>query len=478
MRLLIKNLGTIKKAEIDLRPFTVIIGPNNSSKTYVAYSIYGLLRQFRASDIQRYFNDKSAQTLQNGGLSVPISQSLVSETLADFCYSFRGQLDVFFQNTSPKLFSGTHFELAMLPSEFMALIQLRLDQNRTINLVGIEHDISVADGQLRIERADRDNPTQAAGSEVSTIPDIPRRVLFSILLKEVFFGYCAGLTLFPAERNAFIISYKMLSNRRYRQLRDSRRELFLGEAQLKVMGRKMELFRETGDIRYPQPIEDFLDFLFELELDIDVGRTVEEQKVFVRLAEDIESKIQRSNQINFKKTKLGGKEIKVKIRKGLEIDLYNASSSIKQLTPILLYLRHRARKNDVIIIDEPEMNLHPESQARFLEVLAMMVNAGIRIIVTTHSPYILSHLNNLVAGSVGDSEVLTRQAECLYLTDPRAFLRMDDVSAYEVRNDTLVSLKDPDHGIRWDTLSDVSSDIQRKYFEISERASHVEGEEV
>ncbi|MGL5033044.1 MAG: AAA family ATPase, partial [Microcystaceae cyanobacterium] len=33
------NLGSIKEAELDLRPLTVIIGPNNSNKTYIAYSI-------------------------------------------------------------------------------------------------------------------------------------------------------------------------------------------------------------------------------------------------------------------------------------------------------------------------------------------------------------------------------------------------------------------------------------------------------
>jgi len=39
MRITFSNLGTIKKTSLDLRPLTVIIGPNNSSKTYVAYAI-------------------------------------------------------------------------------------------------------------------------------------------------------------------------------------------------------------------------------------------------------------------------------------------------------------------------------------------------------------------------------------------------------------------------------------------------------
>lgn len=65
---------------------------------------------------------------------------------------------------------------------------------------------------------------------------------------------------------------------------------------------------------------------------------------------------------------------------GLKIDLYNASSSIKQIAPLLLYLRYRAAPNQTLIIDEPEMNLHPEGQAKLLEALGMLVNLGVRVL--------------------------------------------------------------------------------------------------
>ncbi len=69
------------------------------------------------------------------------------------------------------------------------------------------------------------------------------------------------------------------------------------------------------------------------------------------------------------------------------------------------------------------------------------------------------------------------QAASSYLKDPRAFLSMDQVSAYEMKRNKLRPLKDEDYGIRWDTLSDVSSDIQQKYFEIHEKEEtiHEEG---
>jgi ABC-type multidrug transport system ATPase subunit len=188
---------------------------------------------------------------------------------------------------------------------------------------------------------------------------------------------------------------------------------------------------------------------------------------FAEFATLIEKEIQGKNRAVFKSTKLGGREIKIAVKRGLEIDLYNASSSIKQLVPLILYLRFRAIKNELLIIDEPEMNLHPESQSKLLEILASLVNAGLNVLITTHSPYFLSHLNNLVSGKRGTS-ALDLQAKSLYLKDSRAFLNLDDVSAYELVDGVLRDLKDEDYGIRWDTLSDVSAELQKKFFEIYE----------
>ncbi len=166
--------------------------------------------------------------------------------------------------------------------------------------------------------------------------------------------------------------------------------------------------------------------------------------------------------------RLADGELTLSVNENLRIDLYNASSSIKQLAPLLLYLRHRAAPNQTLIIDEPEMNLHPEAQAKLLEALGILANLGVRVLLTTHSPYFMAHLNNLIAGDRTSAPRRKRQAQNLYMGDPEAFLSPDDVSAYEMRPEGLVSLADPEYGIRWDTLSDVSAELQRRYFAIVE----------
>ena len=55
-----------------------------------------------------------------------------------------------------------------------------------------------------------------------------------------------------------------------------------------------------------------------------------------------------------------------------------------------------AKKNDFLIIDEPELNLHPASQRLMARLLAKLVNVGINIFVTTHSDYFVRELNTLL----------------------------------------------------------------------------------
>src|SRR6266536_556885 len=43
MKITISNLGPIReKAEIDLKPLTILIGPNNAGKTWIAYTLGGI----------------------------------------------------------------------------------------------------------------------------------------------------------------------------------------------------------------------------------------------------------------------------------------------------------------------------------------------------------------------------------------------------------------------------------------------------
>ncbi|HTN85719.1 MAG TPA: ATP-binding protein [Sorangium sp.] len=452
MKITFSNLGTIKRTTLDLAPLTVIIGPNNSGKTYVAYATYGLFHSVEEAAI---LPPSPRFAFRGDTLQIPIDKHFEGE-IARMVRSRSGELNerlgTFFQDSSGKLFSKTKLRLDIESTDVRPAIETTVKRWPSTAPISLEGD------RVAIELDDR---KRAASYDyvLSFMLELIRQLLPAPLL-------------LPAERNAFIITYKMLANRRYKLLKDAQREIFTRRS---VTKRQLDLLREQDEVRYPRPVEDFLDFLTDVELS--AGPLPRGKSPFQALADAIEQKIQRGNRTRLKPTRLGGQEIKVDVKRGLSIDLYNASSSIKQLAPLLLYLRFRAAPNDFLIIDEPEMGLHPESQARLLEALAILVNLGVRVLVTTHSPYIMAHLNNLAHGDVEHPRRLKTQAPVLYLGDERAFLPMSKISAYEMQGGELRSLKDPDYGVRWDTLSDVSVELQQKFFAIDRKGSRASGEE-
>ena len=82
-----------------------------------------------------------------------------------------------------------------------------------------------------------------------------------------------------------------------------------------------------------------------------------------------------------------------------ELHMANASSMVSELAPVVLYLRHLLAPGHLLIIEEPESSLHPAMQVELIRQLAAVVRAGVRVIVTTHSEWVLEELANIVRRS-------------------------------------------------------------------------------
>lgn len=96
------------------------------------------------------------------------------------------------------------------------------------------------------------------------------------------------------------------------------------------------------------------------------------------------------------------------------LGIHLSSSIVKSLVRLVFFLRHIARKGDLLMIDEPELNLHPDNQRKVARVLAKAVNRGLRMIMSTHSDYILRELNNLVLLSRDTQPIKDLRAELGY----------------------------------------------------------------
>jgi predicted ATPase len=116
--------------------------------------------------------------------------------------------------------------------------------------------------------------------------------------------------------------------------------------------------------------------------------------------------------------------------------LYNGASGYKSTIPIVLvnkYYKDVRKKTKTFLIEEPELNLFPIAQKELINYLVSeSANLGNQILLTTHSPYILTSLNNLMyAHEVG--KIYPDEAE--KVIEKKYWLNPNDVSAYELKTD-------------------------------------------
>lgn len=138
--------------------------------------------------------------------------------------------------------------------------------------------------------------------------------------------------------------------------------------------------------RYPLPIRQNLRFAS------DISEIKKTEGLFADFADEIESELLHGNHIDVD----DDGNVSVQVAKGLAIPLRMAASVAKTLAPLILTLRHKAQPADLLIIDEPELNLHPAAQIAFARIMARMINRGLRLLISTHSDNIIRELNNMI----------------------------------------------------------------------------------
>ena len=80
-------------------------------------------------------------------------------------------------------------------------------------------------------------------------------------------------------------------------------------------------------------------------------------------------------------------------KKDKVFNINNISSGVKSLAILDLLLKgDYINKDTLLILDEPETNLHPAWQKKYAEVVAKLCDSGANILINTHSPYMVESL--------------------------------------------------------------------------------------
>lgn len=148
--------------------------------------------------------------------------------------------------------------------------------------------------------------------------------------------------------------------------------------------------------------------------------------------------------------------------------LQNAPSGYKTTIPIILLLKYYTEivnKRKTFIIDEPEISLFPETQNKLVKALAFYLNLNKTFLLTTHSPYILTSLNNLMyAWQVGQKN----EEEVSKIIDKKYWVNPSEVSAYQLMSDgTAKNIIADDGLIMAENIDSVSNTISYEYDSIS-----------
>lgn len=122
------------------------------------------------------------------------------------------------------------------------------------------------------------------------------------------------------------------------------------------------------------------------------------------------------------------------------------------------------------IVEEPEQNLFPSSQRAVLSGLVSQYNRSGRnaLILTTHSPYILSAINNCLYAE----KIFAETGRTLPELPAEQFVSIDDMSAYKLDSGRIESIKDSEYNLIDSTaIDDCSSEINALYEKLADLES-------
>jgi len=369
MKIKIQNLGALKQADFTIGDLTIICGNNNTGKTYATYALFGFLYTWRKIFSLKINVAKIKQLLEEGVTRFDITEYVkqAEKIFSEGCKKYTQQLPDFFA-ASANRFKDTEFEI-------------NFDMNN-ISLIGaFERKMNAANAELflmsKSEKSTELVVTLLAKKEKLKIPTHILNLIIADALKEIIFSqFLPTPFIASAERTGAAIFRNELNFARNRLLET------LGQVD------NIDLLKEHQD--YALPIKTNVDFIRQLETIVKKNSFIAEKHpdVLEDFADIIEGEytVTRYDELYYVPNK----------SKRVKLSMDESSSAVRSLLDIGFYLQHQAKVGDLLMVDEPELNLHPENQCRVARLLVRLVNLGIKVFVTTHSDYIIKELNTLI----------------------------------------------------------------------------------
>ena len=390
MNIEINGLGVVKNAKIDLaKKLIVFTGLNSTGKTYVSYLIYALTSRQRLIPAPLADEDMAA-LLDAKSLRYSIEENKIC--------SYRRELVASVTSNLHEIFGISKEQSATLFKSFSVAFQ---SSDNDFKITGVK-DADSMDVMLTIDYEGTLSQRSLDVIRYAVLPNIHASLALHPIPRSV---------IFPVERNSIYTFSKELS---------LKRTLLVDEMQnLNTKTFDPVDFFNKRSTRYPQPIRD------GLEVAEDLTNLKKQNSPFLDFATELEEEllqgkvsVSSDGEVQFASDKAKSKKLPIHL----------TASIVKTLSSLVFYLKHLAMKGDLIIIDEPELNLHPDNQVVLARIFSRLINAGFRIILSTHSDYIIRELNNLIMLSSDKPSVNELRERYGYRDNER--ISPEDVGAY------------------------------------------------
>lgn len=434
-RVAVRDFGPVASADLEMRPLTVFVGPSNTGKSCLATLIYALHRCFHGAP-ERTLARRPGWRLHFDSMPTTVGEP----TIENFSQWVGRRPDDRAASTLPEdVVSGIRSFLEAgegLISRFADLLPRYYGTARPADLVRhdgperatVELDCELPDRRRARYRFDFDEDRAQASGEVSDSfvrdsravadlrtppdaanpwerpPDSEGPALLEWLAVRIMEESVEPLRrrahYLPADRSGAMNAYPAI-----------------------VTGllQSAAATPEPGASNHPLLPRISAEFLGDLYwADPDRNPSTE----LTGLAERIEERM-LAGRIALRRNEVGAPRITYRPHSWTtDLPIARASSMVSELAPVVLYLRHLVRPGDLFIIEEPESHLHPAMQAAFMRRIARIMQAGVRVIVTTHSEWVMDTLGNLVYAS------RLFHDEAKPLTHENAALRPEEVGVW------------------------------------------------
>lgn len=390
MKISMKNFGYIKSGVFDSNDLTIIFGKNNSGKTYLSYAAY-----IFANEIKEKLHVFASSNLMLDKLLSPYdSENSVSLRLSDIISEDTiltiNAMSSYFLADNFNL-DRSHFHDAVVNFDFKNLIKKAKVAEFEFAMTSKFVDKNV----IVTKKKNKDNITITTIQKSETQPlhesNAVSFYFYQYQITEAIINEILDLDI----KKPFVITSERTGVEMFYKEMDSNRSDITEKISLRSNSSRNHNSTDSDAksiARYSKPIADNIRTIRSQQEIRKLNSEISKLDDFIHLRETLNKIIKG----NFKLSSNGDTVYVMNGREDIEMPIHAASSSIKSMTMVELYINHIAAPGETLIIDEPELNLHPDNQIAMAELIVRLVNLGVKVIMTTHSDYIVREINNRI----------------------------------------------------------------------------------